>query len=118
MIKNVIVLSLFIIYSIYLPLLVGVNIRFDPYDLHLLFFDLVFIFDRFTDLFVEYVNKNGIPEPLIFKVIMQNLSYSIFLELILTIIPIIIMDEKNEINTILYLIIKFPRIMMMFESTN
>ena len=96
----------------------GVNIRFDPYDIFLLFFDLVFIFDRFTDLFVEYVNKNGIPEPLLFKVIMQNLSYSIFLELILTIIPIIIMDEKNEINTILYLIIKFPRIMMMFESTN
>ena len=118
MIKNVIVLGFFIVYSIYLPLHVGFNTEIEPLAPIFLTFDILFIFDRFSDLFVEFINKNGIPEPVLWKVMLHNLSFAIFLEIILTAIPILIMPDKGNIDAIMYFMIKFPRIMMLFESTN
>ena len=103
MIKNDIVLGLFILYSIYLPLIVGFSDTLRSQDFpYLLAFDIIFILDRFSNLFKVYINANGIPESKLLKVLMHNLSSSIFLEITITIIPLLIsyyMRVYNPCNT-------------------
>ena len=61
MIKNDVVFIFFVIYSIYLPLVVSFDIKLQNESYNTLFvFDLIFIFDRFSDLFVGFVNKKGV----------------------------------------------------------
>ena len=119
MIKNDVTLGLFICYSIYLPLLVGFYGKLRKQDLSsLLTFDMIFILDRFSQLFVVHVNKDGVPEPNLCKVLMRNLSFSIFLEIFITIFPILVIGEEGLFDDSLsYFFIKFPRIIRMFESS-
>ena len=93
MIKNDIALCLFIIYSIYLPMVIAeAEFLSDEHYRNLVLFDIIFILDRFSDLFVVFINKQGIPEPSLYKVIMNNISFEIFLEILLTVAPVFLIN--------------------------
>ena len=118
MIKNDITLSLFLIYSIYLPLIVGFYQDLPTRDYSfLLAFDIIFILDRFTQLLVVFINKNGIPEPNLAKTMIHNLSSSIFLEILITLFPLLLINKNKSIDSLVYFLIKLPRVIRMFESS-
>ena len=64
----------------------------DEHYRNLVLFDIIFILDRFSDLFVVFINKQGIPEPSLYKVIMNNISFEIFLEILLTVAPVFLIN--------------------------
>ena len=58
MIKNDIALLLFILYSIYLPMVIAeATVLSDEHYRNLVLFDVIFVLDRFSDLFVCFINK-------------------------------------------------------------
>lgn len=87
MIKNIIVLGIFICYSIFLPLYVAYYKKIEPDAAQFLMFDIIFIFDRFSDMFVEYINKKGLPEKMLLRVLMHNFNSWFIIEILLTSIP-------------------------------
>jgi hypothetical protein len=60
MIINNIIVVIFVIYIVILPLFISFNHTLTDSDFYsMLMFDLVFIFDRFLDLFVGYYKEDG-----------------------------------------------------------
>jgi len=51
-------------------------------------FDLMFVIDRFLDLFVGYYQPNGLLEHRLYAVILANISVKLFIELFITFAPI------------------------------
>ena len=118
MIKNDVVFIFFVIYSIYLPLVVSFDIKLQNESYNTLFvFDLIFIFDRFSDLFVGFVNKKGVFETSLANTIMNNLSYEIFFEIFITFLPNYFYDGKKGLDSLTYFLIKTPRIKTMIDSS-
>lgn len=96
MIKNDIAFALFICYSIYLPVVICFSTEISTHhQKNLYLFDLIFVLDRFSDLFVGFVNKKGVIENSVLKTIMNNLSFEIFLEILITLAPTYFIDENN-----------------------
>ena len=114
MIKNDFTFIMFVIYVLILPMRVSFSTIIKDEDVQtLLFFDILFIFDRMADLFVSYINENGIPEPILTRVIQNNLSSVFYIELWVTFFPFML--DLKTINSIIYFIIKLPRYTRIFE---
>lgn len=114
MIKNDVVLVFFILYAIMLPQMVSYGVALRPTDVSfLIFFDFIFIFDRILNLFVGYINKDGKAEPRICMVLYHNLSSSLIIEILVTVIPIYI--GMYEINSLYFFIFKIFRYVRMME---
>lgn len=117
MVKNDIVFMFFIAYSIFLPLVVSFDTVLQDNNYRtLLMFDCIFVFDRFTDLFTGFVNKKGVLESSLFKTILNNISFEIFFEVFITIIPDYF-REDGKLDSLVYFLIKTPRIKTMLDST-
>jgi hypothetical protein len=117
-VKNDVVLSLFIIYSILLPYVCCQSLKVPTVDIDLLMiFDYIFLTDRFTDILVGYINEENKLEPSITKVIFKNLSFAVFIELGITVIPLMFHDVfiSGEWNALLFFAIKAPRFLRLFE---
>ena len=118
MVKNDIVFIFFVIYSIYLPLVVSFDIKLQDDNYQTLFlFDMIFVFDRFSDLFVGFVNNKGTLEPNLCKTIVNNLSFEPFFEIFISFFPLYFKDEKLGLDSLTYFLIKTPRIKTMIDSS-
>jgi hypothetical protein len=118
LIKNDIVLCLFIFYSVYLPYYCCLGLELPRSDVEILMlFDIVFMVDRFLDLLEGYINENNKLEPSITKVVFKNLSLSFFIELFITFIPLFFKTFffKKSWNALLFFAIKSPRFLRLFE---
>ena len=76
----------------------------------LLIFDMVFIINRFLDLFIGFVNKDGNNETKVWNVIYKNFSSDFYMELVYSFGPLFF----GEIDSTIYFIFKFPRYNMLF----
>ena len=69
--------------------------------------------DRIMDLFVGYYKPNGEEEHRLSHVIYANLSSKFFLEIFVIVAPIILYNIND--NSLIYLLIKMPRYIRLFE---
>lgn len=114
MVCNNIIVAIFLIYMCLLPLFVSYNSIMKNEDLFSLFiFDVIFIFDRFLDLFVGYYQEDGQLEKSLARVINSNMSMKIFFEIFMTFGPLMI--ARRNIESIVYVFFKLPRWLRLFE---
>ena len=81
----------------------------------LLVFDILFMIDRFADLFVGYYNPNGLLEHKLYAVILANISLKFFLEIFISFAPIAMRsyyDSKSKVYS-LYKIVRYIRLFEM-----
>ena len=117
-VKNDVVLILFIIYSVLLPYICCQSLHVPTIDIDfLMIFDYIFVIDRFSDLLVGYINEENKLEPSITKVIFKNLSLALFIEIGITLIPFMFGEHFHggEWNAFLFFMIKSPRFLRLFE---
>ena len=106
---------LFIIWIFLAPLFLSQGyLLSDEKFKQLLLFDIIFIIDRFLDLFGGFYQPNGVQEHRLYAVIINNLSYQIFLEIFISIAPYIF-QEKHSIVSFVYALYKIPRYSRLFE---
>lgn len=77
-------------------------------------FDILFMVDRFADLFVGYYNPNGLLEHRLYAVILANISLKFFLEIFISFAPIA-MKEYYDSKSKVYAIYKIVRYLRLFE---
>ena len=80
----------------------------------LLAFDIIFMLDRFLDLFVGYYNPNGKLEHRLYAVVMTNMSFKLFLEILIGFGPIAV-SNFVELKSYWYSCFKIPRYSRLFE---
>ena len=103
-----------IIYVFILPLFVSFDRILGKSNLQLLLmFDIIFMSDRFADLFVGFINKEEEFEPKLIIVLFNNFSSSFYLELVWAFGPFFF--NLNELNSINYFLFKIPRYNRLFE---
>ena len=113
MIINNIIVVIFVIYIVILPLFISFNHTLTDSDFYsMLMFDLVFIFDRFLDLFVGYYKEDGQLESSLARVINTNMSMKIFFEIFMAFGPIVI---GNDLDSFTFAFFKMPRWLRLFE---
>ena len=81
--------------------------------IELLFFDFVFLLVRVFDLLLGSKNSQGEYEHRLSIVVLKNLSYGFFFEIIYILGPFFYMDET--IDSITYGLFKIPRILYLFN---
>lgn len=90
MIRNLIVQFIAIFYIFVAPaIIVSNDIIPEHYKNFLLIFDVVLMMDRVQDLFLGFYN-DGFEEKRLFKVIIANVDYKFFLELVVSFGPLVI----------------------------
>ena len=105
----------FIFWIFLTPILVSQDTNLELLGLNsLLAFDIIFMIDRFMDLFVGYYTPNGFLEHRILKVIQNNISTKFFFEIFIGFGPMFFFDVSN-INTLFYALFKIPRYSRLFE---
>jgi hypothetical protein len=83
----------FVLYIIIFPAICVQNVVMAEENIKLLLlFDVLFMIDRFLDLFQGYYNPNGFLEHRVLEVVRTNINYRFFLEIFITIAPIVLMD--------------------------
>lgn len=70
--------------------------------------------DRFLDLFVSFYNPNGLIEHRLHSVILNNISFKMFLEVFISIAPFTF-REDNKITGYYYAVFKIARYSRLFE---
>lgn len=81
---------IFVLWIIITPIMVSRSIILSNDSLRvLIYFDLIFMFDRFMDLFVGYFNPNGIMEHKLYAVIYANITPKLFIEIFIGFGPMI-----------------------------
>jgi hypothetical protein len=80
----------------------------------LLVFDVIFMLDRFLDLFVGYYNPNGKLEHRLLAVVSTNLSFKLVLEMFVGFGPIVF-SNFIELKSYWYSVFKIPRYGRLFE---
>ena len=80
----------------------------------LLIFDIIFVIDRFLDLFEGYYNPNGFLEHRVIEVIKTNINFKFFLEIFVSFAPIIFRRSLGNSSSI-YIIFKSVRYLRKFE---
>ena len=70
--------------------------------------------DRFCDLFIGFLNKEGQMENSLKNVIFKNFSSVFYLELFYSISPMFLLD-MHKINSMPYFLIKVPRFNRLFD---
>ena len=80
----------------------------------LVYFDIIFMCDRFLDLFVGYFNPNGIMEHRLYAVIYANISPKLLVEICIGFGPMIFSDMA-VIKSYWYACYKIPRYARLFE---
>ena len=76
-------------------------------------FDIAFVIDRFLDLFVGFINKEGEYEPYLILVFFKNFSSDFYTEVLYAFGPLLF--DLNELNSIYYFLFKIPRYNRLFE---
>jgi len=72
------------------------------------------VIDRVLDLFVSFYNPNGLIEHRLHAVILNNISYNLFLEVLISLVPLF-MHIKSPIHSFYYALIKLVRYGRLFE---
>jgi hypothetical protein len=82
---------IFVIYIFIAPVLIVENkiLAYKSMQ-NLLVFDIMFMADRFADLFVGYYNPNGLLEHRLYAVMLANISFKFFLEIFISFAPILL----------------------------
>lgn len=97
------------------PIMVSREVRLSQKSLNvLILFEIIFMFDRFMDLFVGYFNPNGIMEHRLYAVIFANISPKLFLEFLIGFGPILVADMTAS-KSYWYALYKIPRYSRLFE---
>jgi hypothetical protein len=105
----------FMAWIIITPIMVSKEIRLSEQSLNMLiYFDVIFMIDRFMDLFVGYFNPNGIMEHRLYAVIFANISPKLFLEFLIGFGPIMVTD-MTVTKSMWYALFKIPRYSRLFE---
>lgn len=78
----------------------------------LLLFDIIFMMDRFFDLFVGFYGSNG-EEKRLSVVILQNISFKFFLEIVISFGPLFF--GVAQMHSLHYALFKIPRYLRLFE---
>ena len=106
---------IFVIWIITTPIMVSQRTILSPNDWQiLLVFDIVFMLDRFLDLFVGYYNPNGKLEHKLYAVVMTNMSFKFWLEIFIGFGPIAF-SNFMELKSYYYSCFKIPRYSRLFE---
>lgn len=74
--------------------------------------------DRVFDLFVGYYNSDGFEEASLTAVIMANISFKFFLEILISILPLMLSKfyyPPGESKSMTYLMCKLIRYLRLFE---
>ena len=80
----------------------------------LIYFDIIFMMDRFLDLFVGYYNPNGIMEHRLYAVFFANISHDLFIEMFIGFGPIVWWD-MTVFKSYWYALFKIPRYSRLLE---
>ena len=89
--QNYMMLFIFIIWLFLTPIKVSHDTFMSDKDVNsLLTFDIIFMVDRILDLFVSFYNPNGLVEHKLHAVILNNISYNLFLEFAISIVPLVL----------------------------
>ena len=105
---------IFVLYIFLTPMFVSESITMSSTKMSILMlFDIIFMIDRFLDLFAGFYDPNGDIETNVSKVISQNLSAKFFIEAIVSFGPLYF--EQENLNTIIYTMFKIPRYTRLFE---
>ena len=70
--------------------------------------------NQFINLFVGFYDKEGVYEPQIVAVIIQNWSSNFYYEIIYTFGPLMFFDIE-QLDSAIYFLFKFPRYNRLFE---
>ena len=104
-----------ILYVFVLPLIVSFDRLLTPGHISMLLtFDTIFMIDRFADLFVGFINKEGEYEPKLIIVLFNNFSSSFYFEIIWAFGPYMFFNV-GKLDSISYFLFKFPRYNRLFE---
>ena len=102
----------FILWLFIAPIYISRHMNVHDDDRRQLFlFDIVFIADRFIDLFVGFFKPNGDQENKLYVVILNNISSKLFIEIAISCIPLLL----NDIPGYQYALIKIFRYGRMYE---
>jgi hypothetical protein len=80
----------------------------------LLIFDVIFMIDRFLDLFEGYYNPNGFLEHRVIEVIKTNINFKFFLEIFVSLAPIFLRNVLGN-SSYIYIGFKLVRYLRKFE---
>ena len=110
-------LGLLILYVFLLPLNVSYSRKLNNQNLkYLLLFDIIFVINRFLDLFIGFIDKHGKYEKNVLNVIYKNFGSGFYMELIYAFGPLC--AELEELDSSIYFIFKIPRFKMLFEISH
>lgn len=105
----------FVIYIFLAPILIVENKTLSANSMRvLLVFDVLFMIDRFADLFVGYYCPNGLLEHRLYAVILANISFKFFLEIFISFGPIAL-SSYYDYKSSVYAIMKVVRYLRLFE---
>jgi hypothetical protein len=109
--------SMLLVYVIYLsimPINVSHNYRLSEEDMRQLYvYDAIFMIDRVLDLFVSFYNPNGKLEHKFHSVILNNISFKLFLEAFISIGPQILNPNRLAMIYGLFKITRYGRLFEM-----
>lgn len=98
------------------PLLISSDSTINHENFRLMFyFDVVFMIDRFLDLFVSFYKPNGLMEHRLHAVVLNNLSFKLFLEIFISLAPLFIYTSRGEIKCYWFGLFKVARYARLFE---
>ena len=80
----------------------------------LLVFDVLFVIDRIMDLFVGFIQPNGQAEYRLYAVLLNNISFKFFLEIFITVAPIVLQNVYHR-KSVIYALFKVVRYVRLFE---
>jgi hypothetical protein len=107
---------IFVVWIIITPIMLSKEVRLSNESLRvLIYFDIIFMLDRFMDLFVGYFNPNGRMEHRLYAVIFANISPKLFIEVFIGFGPIMIFDDITILKSYWYALFKIPRYSRLFE---
>ena len=97
------------------PIIVSLDQKIEwKYVTWLLFFDIIFMFDRLLDLFVGYYNPNGFLEHRLSHVLYQNISSKFFLEIFMSLAPLFVYEyHQTAIVYVCFKVLRYPRLFEM-----
>ena len=103
----------FVIYILITPIYVAQDTNVNPDHVGLLLmFDIIFMLDRFLDLFVGFYGSNG-EEKRLSVVISQNISFKFWIEIIVSFGPLFF--GVAQMDSLTYATFKIPRYLRLFE---
>lgn len=98
------------------PLLISSDSTINHEHFRLMFyFDVIFMIDRFLDLFVSFYKPNGLMEHRLHAVVLNNLSFKLFLEIFISLAPLFIYTSRGEIKCYWFGLFKVARYARLFE---